>query len=321
MGTGFACIPQLAEVDTTKIYASAVETENTPRTQKAPGFWKKKNLVGLNLNEVAFVNWSAGGNSSISALLLGNIERNYRKKMLSWRNSTSMRLGLNAQEGRELRKSEDQIQLNSTFGYRRDSTSNFRYSAKLNFNSQLAKGYKYPNTEKLISKFMAPGYLFIGLGTEYSNKQEDLTVYLSPLTQKSTFVLEDTLANEGMYGVSPAIKDEQGKILIQGEKVQTEVGILITSGYTKEIFTQMNLNNQIVLYSDYINNFGNIDVDWQLNVDMEVNEYLKASIGTHLRYDEDVKFREDVTGDGKIETMTAKIQFKQLLGIGVAFEL
>lgn len=321
LNSAFASPSLLVEVDTTKVSKNSVETENTLSTTKAPTLWIKKNSVGINFNEVSFINWSSGGNNSISALLHGKLERNYNKKLFSWRNSSSFRLGLNAQEGRELRKSEDQIRINSTFGYRRDSTSNFRYSAKLNFNTQLAQGYKYPNKEKFISKFMAPGYLFIGLGTEYSYPHEDLTIYLSPLTQKSTFVLDDTLANKGMYGVSAAIKDLEGNLIRNGEKVETELGILVTSEFTKEIFTRMDLNNHIILYSDYINNFGNVDVDWQLNVDMEINDFLKASIGTHLRYDEDVKVRENVNGDGKTETMTAKIQFKQLLGVGVAFEL
>jgi hypothetical protein len=36
--------------------------------------------VGVTFNEVAFVNWNAGGNNSISALFFGNFQRNYQKK-------------------------------------------------------------------------------------------------------------------------------------------------------------------------------------------------------------------------------------------------
>src|SRR5690606_16266169 len=102
--------------------------------------WFTKSSVGLNFNEVAFINWNAGGNNSISALLHGNFERKYEKDLLNWKNVASVRYGINAQEGRELRKSEDQISFNSTAGYLRDSTSNFRYSAKFNFNTQFSNG-------------------------------------------------------------------------------------------------------------------------------------------------------------------------------------
>lgn len=282
--------------------------------------WFKKNSVGVNFNEVAFINWNAGGNNSISALFHGSFERKYVKDLLNWKNVASIRYGINAQEGRELRKSEDQVSFNSTAGYLRDSTSNFRYSAKFNFNTQLSTGYRYPNTDRPISKFMAPGYIFLGIGTEYTHPTEDLTIYLSPLTQKSTFVFDRTLANEGMFGVTPALRDEEGNIIQEGERLRMEIGVLFTSGFNKEIFTNVKLDNQLTLYSDYLNKFGNVDVDWQVNVNMKVNEFIKASIGSHLRYDDDVKLKEDIDGDGKLETLGPRIQFKQMLGVGVVYE-
>ncbi len=309
------------ETDTIKKDSLNLAKKDTVVNEAQPVMvWFTKNSIGVNFNEVAFINWNAGGNNSISALFHGNFERKYVKDLLNWKNVASVRYGINAQEGRELRKSEDQVSFNSTAGYLRDSTSNFRYSAKFSFNTQLSSGYRYPNTDRPISKFMAPGYIFLGIGTEYSHPTEELTIYLSPLTQKSTFVLDRTLANEGMFGVTPAIRDEEGNIIQEGERVRMEIGILFTSGFNKEIFTNVKLDNQLTLYSDYLNKFGNIDVDWQVNVNMKVNEFIKASIGSHLRYDDDVKLKEDTNGDGKLETLGPRIQFKQMLGVGVVYE-
>jgi len=282
--------------------------------------WTRKNAVGVNFNEVAFVNWNAGGNNSISALFFGNFERNFKRELLSWKTNGSIRYGLNAQEGREIRKTEDQMVFNSTFGYRRNPKSNFRYSAKFNFNTQFANGYKYPDTKKPISSFMAPGYAFLGIGAEYTAPNEDLIIYLSPVTQKSTFVLNQALANEGMFGVTPAVRDELGNIIKEGRKVHTEFGILFTSSFKKEIFTNVNLENQLSLYSDYLNKFGNVDVDWELKLNLVVNDFIKASIGSHLRYDDDVKVKEDTNGDGELETLGPSVQFKQMLGVGVVYE-
>ena len=167
---------------------------------------------------------------------------------------------------------------------------------------------------------MAPGYSFLGIGTEYTHPKEDLTIYLSPLTMKSTFVLDRKMANEGMYGVNPAIRDEAGNILRDGERVRMELGILLNSGYSATIFENATLENQLTLYTDYLNKFGNIDVDWQLNVDMKVNNFIQASVGTHIRYDDDVKVKEDIDGDGKLEELGPKVQFKQMLGVGVVYE-
>lgn len=326
----FSTVPVLAlelpaaKIDTTDAQQAAdttqIDSTSAAEQEEVIIFWTKKNALGVNFNEVAFVNWNSGGNNSISAAFYGNFERNYQKELLSWKTNSTVKIGLSAQEGRELRKTDDQISLNSTAGYRRDSTSNFRYSAKFNFNTQFATGYRYPDREKPISKFMAPAYLFLGVGTEYTHPNEELTLYLSPVTQKSTFVLDRRFANEGMFGVTPARRDEEGNIIEEGEMMRTEIGVLFTSGFTKEIFTNIKLDNQLSLYSDYLNKFGNVDVDWQVNLDLVVNDFVKASIGSHIRYDDDVKVKEDIDGDGELESIGPKIQFKQMLGVGLVYE-
>tara|TARA_R100001369_G_scaffold28219_4_gene50739 strand:- start:17264 stop:18280 length:1017 start_codon:yes stop_codon:yes gene_type:complete len=319
VSNSFAAIIPNRVSDTTAV--DSVKTDTIiNENQDVVMFWSKKNSLGVNLNEVAFVNWNAGGNNSISALFHGNFERKFKKQLLLWKTTASLKYGINAQQGREFRKTDDEISLNSTYGYRKDSTSNFRYSAKFNFKTQLANGYKYPNNEKAISKLMAPGYIFLGVGAEYSAPNEDLTVYLSPVTDKSTFVLDQRLANEGMFGVTPAVRDSIGTIIEKGENVRTEIGILLTSGFSKEIFTNVKMDNQFSFYTDYLNKFGNIDVDWELTLNLVVNDFVKANIGAHLIYDDDVKFKEDTNDDGVLETLGPKLQFKQLLGVGVIYE-
>ncbi|MDT0676574.1 DUF3078 domain-containing protein [Autumnicola musiva] len=305
-------------VDTTEANDS-IPVQDTTETN-VTSYWNEENAVGLDFNEVAFVNWNSGGNNSVSALIHGNFKRNYKKALTKWNNSAVIRYGLNAQEGREIRKTEDELVLSSSFGYRRDSTSNWFYSAQLDFNTQFSNGYKYPDKTNPISKFMAPAYLFLGVGAEYSHPEEELTVYISPLTQKSTFVLDQRLANEGMFGVVGAVRDEEGNIIEEGEMVRMELGFLVNSNFEKEIFENVNLKNRLSLYSDYINNFGNVDVDWQLNVNLKVNDFIKASVGSHLRYDNDVKYKEDVNDDGDLETFGPRVQFKQTLGVGVVYE-
>ena len=280
--------------------------------------WKNKNSIGFDINEVAFVNWSAGGVSSISGLLKGTFVREYKKANVKWFNEMIIRYGVTKQDGIELRKADDVFKFTSTFGYRKDTTSNWYHSAKFNFNTQFTNGYAYPNTDLAISKPFAPAYTFMGVGAEYSNKEKKVDVYLSPLTLKNTLVLDDRLANQGAFGVQKAILDEfTGEILEAGEKSKTEFGILITNQYSKEILKNMTLEHKLSLYSDYIRKFGNIDIDWQLELDLVVNQYVKANIGAHLIYDDDIKTKEEING----EQVTAgpKLQLKQLLGIGMTY--
>ncbi|MDP5231350.1 MAG: DUF3078 domain-containing protein [Cellulophaga sp.] len=288
---------------------------------RIPSFWDVKNKVGFNFSEAAFVNWNAGGNNVISGLAHSKFVRNYKFRYIQWNNDLEMRFGLNAQEGRELRKTEDVIRFSSTFGYRRDTISNWYYSVKTNFNTQFIDGFKYPNTENPISSFMAPGYLFLGGGASYILNDKKLNLYISPLTQKATFVLNQELANRGAFGVRKAIVDADGNILEEGKKVYMELGFLVTNTWENEIAKNITLNHRVSLYSDYLNSFGNIDIDWELNFNLKVNKYISTSFGTHVIYDDDILFDEQKDASGNItQNGVPKIQFRQILGVGLLYD-
>ena len=281
-------------------------------------YWKKENVLGLDISQITFVNWNAGGNNSISGLLKGKFVRSYVRNNVRWNNELIARYGINKQEQQDVRKTDDQFQINSTFGYKKDSTSNWYYAGKFNFNTQFANGYAYPNTDLAISKPFAPAYTFLGIGSEYSRKDLNLTLYLSPLTQKTTLVFDQRLANQGAFGVEKAVYDDFGNLIREGKNIRNETGILITNHWKKEVYKNINFEHRVSLYTDYINNFGNIDVDWQLQLDMTVNQYVKANIGTHLVYDDDIKSKEEE--NGVQVTKGPKVQLKQLLGVGVVYQ-
>lgn len=279
--------------------------------------WKHKNTIGFDLNEIALVNWSAGGQSSVSGLFKGNFTRIRTLETSEWINELIVKYGINKQDGVSLRKSDDELRFNSTFGYRKDNSSNWFHSVKFNFNTQFTNGYKYPNKTNPISKFFAPAYTFLGVGADYLDKKNKFELFLSPLTMKNTLVLNQTLANKGAFGVVKATYDTNGNILTEGENSKTEIGILVTNHYKKEIFKNITLENRLSLYSDYIHNFGNIDIDWRLNFDLIVNQYVKANIGTQIIYDDDIKTTEEI--DGKQVPRGAKVQLKQTLGVGLVY--
>ncbi len=280
--------------------------------------WNSKNLLGFDLNDIVFVNWNAGGVSSISGLVKGNFTRTYSEANQKWHNELIVRYGLNKQDGIEVRKTDDVFQFSSTYGYRKDSLSNWYHSAKFNFNTQFTNGYNYPNTEIAISKPLAPAYTFLGIGAEYMLKEKKFILYLSPLTIKNTLVADKTLANQGAFGVTPAIYDANGVLLIPGKQTRTELGMLISNSYKKELMKNFMMDNRLSLYSDYINKFGNIDVDWHIQFELIANEYLKANFGLNLIYDDDIKAKEIV--NGQQITVGPKIQLKQMMGIGIVYE-
>lgn len=280
--------------------------------------WVKKNRIGFDISEIAFVNWNAGGTSSISGLLKTKIIRVYNNDNYNWSNELIMRYGLNKQDGVELRKTDDVFQFNSAFGYRNDTISNWYHTAKFNFNTQFTDGYSYPNKEISVSKPFAPAYVFLGLGAEYATKKKDRMLYLSPFTSKTTFVLDQRLANQGAFGVVKAVYDVNGNLITPGKKSKIELGILVTGFYKKKVVKNVTLENRVSLYSDYINKFGNIDVDYDLVLDLVVNEHIRTNIGAHIIYDDDIKAKEDVNGEQI--TVGPKTQLKQTLGVGLVYD-
>jgi hypothetical protein len=279
--------------------------------------WRNKNKLGFDISQIAFVNWSAGGNSAISGLIKGDFSRVYTKGNQKWVNELIVRYGLNQQDGVELRKTEDLLQFSSTYGYRKDSITNWYHSAKFNFNTQFSNGYSYPNTDKAISRLFAPAYIFLGVGTENSTKSKHRVFYLSPFTFKTTFVLDQTLANQGAFGVTEAIVDSNGLIIANGKQVRTELGFLFSSYYKKEIAKNIVWVNKLVLFTDYINKFGNIDIDYDFKLDLTVNQYVKVNIGARIIYDDDIKVKEEK--EGKQVTVGPKLQIRQMLGVGLVY--
>ena len=285
--------------------------------------WRAKKEVGIYLNQVSFTNWNSGGTNSISGIIIGQFSAKYKQEKWFWNSKFNLRYGLNKQEEQGIRKTEDVVEVTSNFGIEKDPKSNWFYSARFSFNTQFANGFSYPDRDQPISQFLAPGYMFFGLGMEYGRHIERLSFYASPFTLKTTFVLDDDLANQGAFGVDPAIYDLEGNILRDGKKVRQELGVLLTNHYEEELFENIKITSLLRLYTDYLNSFGNIDMEWELNFDMKVNKFVKATLGSHLRYDNDIKIEVEQSEMTNEEFVIegAKLQWKQILGVGVVVDL
>ncbi len=75
------------------------------------------------------------------------------------------------------------------------------------------------------------------------------------MTVKNTLVTNQKLANQGAFGVKPATYDAESNLVAEGQNSKTEFGMLVSVNFKKEIFKNINLENRLVLYSDYINKF------------------------------------------------------------------
>ena len=78
--------------------------------------------------------------------------------------------------------------------------------------------------------------------------------------------------------------------------------------------------HKLSLYTDYLRSFGNIDIDWELNFRLKVNNVLQAELGAHLIYDDDIRFDRVVADNGVvIDEGEPRIQIRQFLSIGIVY--
>ncbi len=271
--------------------------------------WNKGGISSLNLSQTSLVNWAAGGQNSVSLNGLLGLFANYTDVNNSWENTLELGYGLLQQSGIEgLMKTDDRIDFTSKYG--RKAFANFYYAGLLNFRTQFAPGYNYPDVENKISDLLAPAYLLTAVGLNYIPNQY-FNAFISPITGKFTYVMDEVLSNAGAFGVKP------------GERSRKELGGYIRLGFTKNdfkdgIFKNVSVNSKLDLFSNYLENPQYIDVNWENLIGLKVNDYISVSINTNLIYDYDIKSVEIINGQptqGK-----AKVQFKEILGVGFMYK-
>ena len=84
---------------------------------------------------------------------------------------------------------------------------------------------------------MAPAFWLKAIGFEY--KKGEFFAMISPLTGKSTFVLDESLSDDGAYGVDP------------GSIYRFEFGALAKIGYKKELMANVDFATNINLFTPY----------------------------------------------------------------------
>lgn len=263
-------------------------------------YWKFNGVSSINFSQVSLTNWAAGGENSYAFNGLLNLSSSYSKGKNDWTNVLDLGYGIQKQGDQDYRKTDDRIDFQSKYGRKMSKTIFF--SALLNFKTQFNEGLKYEeDTSYVISKAFAPAYLQIALGIEYK-PNDNFYAVLSPAAGKMTMVLDDTLSAQGAFGVDP------------GDKTRIELGGSATIGVKKEIMKNVNLTSTLALFSNYMENPQNIDVDWKVMINMKINDYLSANLNTQLLFDDDIAYVDDKGEHG------ARVQFKEIFGIGLTYK-
>ena len=278
--------------------------------------WKVGSNGSLSFAQSSFTNWSAGGDNTITFNGFFDLHANYEKGNKKWENLLTLAYGQTRVGEQDYRKSEDKIDFISFYGIK--AAEKWYYSANLNFKSQFASGYDYPDevdsTRVKISNFLAPAYISAGLGMEY-RPADYFSIYLSPATARWIIVNDQELANAGAFGVEAAEYDTLGKITKLGETLRFEFGAYARIMFVKDIAKNVNLSTKLELFSDYLENPENVDVNWDTMINLTINNWLAASFGLQTIYDDNTPITDK---DGNTGPRT---QIKQLLGVGLTYSI
>lgn len=279
-----------------------------------PIFWEYEFSSAFIFNQTYLSNWSKGGGSSLSTMLDMNGAATYHntKAKTQWINSTRLKYGNVIAENKGLRKNNDIFELNSQFN--KNKWGKVDLSASFYMLNQVAKGYSYPNDSVVSSKFLNPASLTVGLGIEYKPNKHT-SINLAPLSYKNTFVLDTALIDQTNHGIAT------------NKRALQELGTQLLVQHKISPMEDLTISNKIRLFSNYLNNPQNIDVDWEFLLDKKISWFFTVRLNLHLIYDDDVKFtvfdeggQAVILPDGS-EKKVAKAQFKEFIGVSLLFKL
>jgi len=280
--------------------------------------WELGGTSRLNFSQVDLTNWAAGGQNSVSLNGLVSIHAHKSKGKGRWENFLEIGYGINKQGEANWIKTDDRIDFTSKYSY--EAKKHFNYAALLNFKTQLTDGYNYPNDSVKISGLFSPAYFIESFGFEYK-PNDKFSCYVAPITLKATIVGNQDLANLGAFGVEAAEIDSAGNIIRKGENTRTEFGGYIRIYYDTKIIENIDFNTKLELFSNYLDNPQDIDINWECLLSLKVNKYISATLSTQLIYDKDIDIATDTNNDGINDTFEPEVQFKEVFGLGLAYTL
>jgi len=270
--------------------------------------WKFGGFGNFNFSQGVLSNWVEGGENSVTLLSILHFNATYKKNKSVWTNTVDYKFGLlKSGETGILKKTEDKIELNSKYGLK--AINNWYYSAAANFKTQLFRGYNYPNDSVVVSAFMSPAYWIVTIGMDYKIKDK-FSLFMSLLTSKTTIVSKTYLVDETKYGLE------------EGQRLRNEKGAYVKVLYKFKLDENIDVNTKLELFSNYMDNPQNIDINSETTTNMKINKYLSATLFLHFIYDDniDIPVYDIVNGEKKQIGTTKGLQFKEIMGIGLSYK-
>ncbi|MGB0836906.1 MAG: DUF3078 domain-containing protein [Flavobacteriaceae bacterium] len=245
--------------------------------------WNTDGVFTILMNQSAFSNWVAGGENNFAANLNLNYNFNFYQGNFAWENKLLGSYGFTKnQQSAYTKKTDDQLNYLSVMSLRGDTGKHFSFMT--NFKTQFYKGYTYYTGDDgneyrdLNTKFFSPAYLMFGPGLLIESVK-NLSLNISPANAKFTFVSKDFTSQPGYVDGSYF-----GVDAFKGSRF--ELGFNTTATYKVTLMENVTMENLLTLYSNYLEDPQNIDIDYTMNIIMKINKLLSTNFTFQAIYDD-----------------------------------
>ena len=259
-----------------------------PDTSTVRG-WKHQASTGVNLSQVSFKDWVAGGSNALAYTLWLQGSSVLTSGATIWANSYHLAFGQTRLADQGLRKTDDDIYLESLLIWRLGTVINPYGAATLR--TQFAPGYIYPATAQVqVSKFFDPAYLTQSAGVAFRPSPVFTTrlgvglreVVTSVYAQYSTDPVTNEVHAVWTRGGAESVSDLAAPLM---ENVRLVARL--------ELFAPFNAMDRVIVRNDY-------------SIVATVNPYLTTNLTFNLIQDVNV---------------SPRTQMKQALSLGLTYAL
>lgn len=282
--------------------------------KEIPDGWRFGASIGLDLAQLLQINPKQGaGQNRLGFGGAFSGFTGYKMDRRVWDNTVRWQFGLqrlgagviaNGSVDRiPFQKNIDELRITSKYGYKIKQNGKLYYSANATFLSQLTPTYQFPDlysgnfvTDFLdtgrspLSKFLSPATATFSVGFDYK-PTDYFSLFFSPVSSKFIIVASDSIASRGVHGNEVSGKVNEDGIYPEFDNVDSQIGALAQIQYQVTFFPkdQVVFSTNLGLYTNYLRNPQNVDVDWQNSLTYAITENLQLSLFLNAFYDDDLR--------------------------------
>lgn len=252
--------------------------------------WANKGVAGLNASQVAFSDWSQGGENSITWILMGDMGFNYYSRSYSFLNSVKLSYGRTKLGSSDYRTSDNEFYLENVLSYLVGWVVEPYVSNTIR--SAISTGYNYKDTPYVkIADFFDPGYVTQSIGFAYTRNRY--------VTTRLGVAFQEVFTNSyRQYSDDPGTRDKL-------EAFKFETGIESVTDLAADLGENLLYTGKLRLFTRF-KNMDIWDVRWDNTIAAQVNKYVSVKLNILTVYE---------------KSQSPRTQLKEALLLGLTYTL